>query len=361
MRILLYSDVHISRTSSILPTTYKDSNLTYRQAMIVQTAQWLSKLARDNKPDLIINLGDTFDQHTLTSYDIEIARKFFSEFSDIDVPHLVLVGNHEMINTSYNAVALLNNITNITVINEPWSVDYNVNGDITKLAFLPYMHTKDIVDFPQGEFLFSHNDIYGSKIRDSVVLTTGIDTNVLKQRYKLVFNGHIHKSDIFGNIINVGSCTTHSFADDNNWEPHAYIFDTKTLNLESFNNLSCPLFRSYNITDTEHLNNILNSLNKNYCYILHITCPFEYKNTVKSILVANKTILNGEYEKDFILNYKLNVKVINKTVEEEKEIVKEVHSNIDIEKSFKQFLELADLKYPKDFYYKILDSKVETI
>ena len=75
MRILLYSDVHISRTSSILPTTYKDTNYTYRQIMLKQTAQWLSKLARDNKPDLIINLGDTFDQHTLTSYDTEIARQ----------------------------------------------------------------------------------------------------------------------------------------------------------------------------------------------------------------------------------------------------------------------------------------------
>jgi len=358
MRILLYSDVHISRTSSILPTTYYNTNYTYRQGMLIKTAQWLSKLARDNKPDLIINLGDTFDQHTLTSYDIETARKFFSEFTDVNIPHIVLVGNHEMINTDYNAVALLNNINNITVVDKPWSVDYNVNGNITKLAFLPYRHTKDILDFPKGDFLFSHNDIYGSKIRGDIRLETGIQPNILQQQYKLVFNGHIHKSSIEGNVVNVGSCTTHSFADDNDWQPHAYIFNTETMNLETFNNLSCPLFKNYNIETLDGLNNMLDSLDKRYSYILHITCPFEIKDSVKAILVANRTIkTDTENEIDYILNFKLNVKVTNNTkhkLEETTQINKDIHTNLDIKKSFMEFLNITDLKYPKQLYLDIL-------
>lgn len=357
MKILLYSDVHISRTSSIFPTTYKDTNYTYRQMMLKQTGQWLSVLAKQNNPNLIINLGDTFDQHTLTSYDTEIARQFFSEFSDINIPHFVLIGNHEMINEEFNAVAMLDNVSNITIIKDPTSLQFK---DST-LAFLPYRHTKDIIDLPKGDFLFSHNDIYGSPVRGTFKLEAGISPALLKQNYKLVFNGHIHKSSMFENIINVGSCTTHSFSDDNNWEPHAYLFDTETLNLETFTNTFCPLFKTFDIKSLEDFNQVIAGLNKNRKYILHITCPFEIKDEVKSMLETYKTI-NTETEKDqeFIINSKLNVKVQsqnNKQLLETKQINNNIKTNLDVTKSFNDFLELTDLKFPKQLYIDVVNNK----
>ena len=353
MKILLYSDVHISRTSSILPTIYKDTNYTYRQAMIIQTAKWISKLAKENNPNIIINLGDTFDQHTLTSYDTEIARQFFSEFQSLNIPHYVVIGNHEMINEKFNAVAMLDNVNNINVIQDPQSIEINN----CKLAFLPYRNYKDIQELPEGDFLFSHNDIYGSTIRRSYKLDNGIDPNILKQKYKLVFNGHIHKNSIFSNVINVGSCTTHSFADDNDWQPQVYIFDTETLDLETFVNTNCPLFKTYDINSIDELNNIINNLNKQFKYVIHITCPFELKNSVKTILTTNKTILNNNTEQDFILNSKLNVKIeTNKELlTESLQVENEIKSNLDINKSFKDFLEIIDLKYPKQLYLDIVN------
>lgn len=348
MRILLYSDLHISRTSSILPIG-NDSKYTYRQQMIINTADWLSQIMVNERPDLIINCGDTFDQHTITSYDINVASKFFAMFSDrmkmnnIIIPHFVLVGNHEMINQNFNAISLLNNIEGIKVISEPttWSTQGSEKLD---LAFLPYCNYNDVLSFPEGTYLFSHQDIQGSTIRGNFVMPEGLTSEQLKQ-YKLVFNGHIHKSSSMNNIINLGSVTTHSFSDDEEAVPQAYIFDTQTMNLQIFKNYNCPLFRKFNIThNLGDLCTFVDSLDPNYKYLLHVITPFECKENVKAYLDGNAMILNS----------RINVKIEK---EKESKEVEEINlqSNVDINQSFKEFLNITDLKYPKEMYLKILE------
>lgn len=359
MRILLYSDVHISKTSSILPLTYKDSKFSFRQNMIVETGKYLANLADENKVDMIINLGDTFDVHTITSYDIVTASEFFKQFKYLNVPHLVLVGNHEMINQDFNAVELLDNIDNITVISEPCTVNTDVvvgirhpdadlsnipKADGAKFAFLPYCNYKDIMELPEGDFLFSHQDIQGSLLRGDITLVDGISPDDLK-KYKLVFNGHIHKPSINGNIITVGSIMTHSFADDAVSVPQCYIFDTITLNLTTFKPAICPLFRKLDVVSIADLKDKIDGLCDAYKYIINCTCPFNIRDEVKSFLSSCDKVLNHR------LNVQLN-EVVNKT---DKEDIIVQQSNLDISKSFKEFLGTADLKYPKELYLEVLE------
>lgn len=355
MRILLYSDLHISRTSSILPML-SNSMYTYRQKMIMDTGEWLAQIASNEKPDLIINLGDTFDQHTVTSYDIDVASKFFGCFKVnnyvANIPHLILVGNHEMINQNFNAIEILNNIEGITVIKDAISIPTNIFPNIQEnkqLAFLPYCDYKQILKYPEGEFLFSHQDIQGSKVRGDFVLPDGIETQDLT-RYKLVFNGHIHKSSIFNNVVNIGSVTTHSFSDDNESVPQAYIFNTETLNLETFKNKACPLFRKIEITDLQQLQNYITNLDDYYKYILNVVCPFEIKEQVKQYL--NK-------QTDKVLNTRLNVKISkeqnNQTTNVNLQLQNLQSTNIDIHKTFLDFLNTVDLKYPLDIYKFVLN------
>lgn len=341
MRILMYSDLHISRTSSILPLYSSNSHYTYRQNMILKTGEWLAQLMVNEKPDLIINLGDTFDQHTITSYDVHIASKFFKCFNDrmslnnLQIPHYVIVGNHEMINSEFNAVALLSNIPGIIVIDEAQTIN--------NMAFLPYCDYKNIIDFPKGEFLFSHQDIQGSSIRGNFVLPSGINKDALKQ-YKLVFNGHIHKSSILNNVVNVGSVTTHSFSDDDTTIPQAYVFNTETLDLKSFINFNCPLFRKAEVQSEAELDNYLDALNINFKYILHINCPYEIKDAIKNKLI----------DSDKVLNSKLSVSVKKEQKIAESEITN-LQGNIDVKQSFKDFLNSADLKFPLDLYDEVLN------
>ena len=361
MKVLLYSDLHISKTSSILPISDTKSRFSFRQNMIIETGKYLANLAEDNNVDMIINLGDTFDVHTITSYDIVTASEFFNCFKYLQIPHLVLVGNHEMVNQDFNAVKLLGNINNITVIAEPCTINAsllsgirNENADLSntpveenvKFAFLPYCNYKDILEFPDGDFLFSHQDIQGSYIKGNFTLPDGISAKVLKEKYKLVFNGHIHKASIMDNVINVGSITTHSFADDDLSVPQCYIFDTTTLDLTTFKPTICPLFRKLDVTDKFDLCKQLDSLDKNYKYIINCSCPYEYKDEIKQILSTQPRILNHR------LSTKLS-KQQDEKVEKAEMILQQ--SNLDITKSFTEFLDTVDVKFPKQLYLDIIE------
>ena len=342
MKILLYSDLHISKTSSILPQHSSDSRYTYRQQMIIDTAVILKRVIDTHKPDLIVNLGDTFDQNTITSYDVEVASQFFSYFPD-HIPHMVLVGNHEMVNSDFNAVALLNNIKNITVVSEPYSVDYMG----VKLAFLPYCDYNYLLQFPEGDILFSHNDIQGSVIRGDFKLPEGIDVKTLKQLYKIVFNGHIHKPSTFDNVVNVGSITTHSFSDDNDFVPQCYIFNTDTMSMENtIISTACPLFRKLEVISVEQLNTLLKQLvsQQYFKYVLQVTCPYALKEEIKDILDNT----------DFVVSYRISVKIDKETSTVDIPSINTVN-NLDIKHSFKCFLQTIDLKYPLDVYESILE------
>lgn len=339
MKIFLYSDLHISKTSSIMPMHY-DDKYTYRQHMIVETGKFLASIINQEKPDIIINLGDTFDQHTITSYDVDVASAFFKCFDVCgNIPHYVVVGNHEMVNHNYNAVTLLNNIPNITVISDSMSLELQNE----KLAFLPYCDHTDILEFPEGDFLFSHQDIQGSVIRGEFTLPDGLNKNQLG-RYKLVFNGHIHKSSMLGNVINVGSITTHSFSDDDSDAPQCYVFDTTTMDLKTFKSPVCPLFRKVEITNgVDELNGFMDNLDANYKYIIQCTCPQEYRDEVKNILQNNPKVLNTR------INVKVNKAVESKTLETVTSL-----ANINIKESFVEFLNTIDLKFPKQMYLDII-------
>lgn len=346
MKIFLYSDLHISRTSSIMPML-SDSKYTYRQDMIKKTGEYLANVVDTEKPDLIINLGDTFDQHTITSYDIDVASEFFKCFRHFNIPHLVLVGNHEMINKDFNAIELLGNINNITVISEACTINTSLfthNPNDLPIAILPYCDYKSILDFPEGVFLFSHNDIQGSSIRGNFTMPEGISPSILSEKYKLVFNGHIHKPSISGNVVNVGSISTHSFSDDDTSVPQCYIFDTDTLDLKTYKPSICPLFRKFKIeTNINELQNYINSLDENYKYIVHISCPYELKEEVKQYLTGNNKILNS----------RLNVRVDKAEKQENNETIN-LQSNINIKQSFTDFLNTIELKYPKQLYLDVL-------
>ena len=247
-----------------------------------------------------------------------------------------------MINSDFNAVALLNNIKNITVVSDPYSVDYMG----IKLAFLPYCDYNYLLTYPEGDILFSHNDIQGSTVRGDFKLPDGIETQTLK-RYKVVFNGHIHKPSIFENVINVGSITTHSFSDDNDFIPQCYIFNTDTMKMENvIQSTACPLFRKIEVKDTNQLNDKIQEFRSQqyYKFVLQVTCPYNIKEDIKQILDNT----------DIIVSYRLSVK-INKADNEINKPVIESFNNIDIKQNFNQFLETLDLKYPLDAYKSVLE------
>ena len=344
MKLFLYSDVHISKTSSILPLTSSKEGYTYRQDMIIKTAQWMHDIIMQNNIDMIINLGDTFDQNTLTSYDIVTASTFFYQMPS-NKPHIVLCGNHEMLNRSFNSIKLFDNIDGVQVIDTPTEID--------GLLFIPYCDSKDLNlnNYNGSDYLFLHHDIYGSQIAPGRVLDFGISQSDLS-KFKKVFNGHVHAASKFANIINVGSVTTHSFADSSESYPRCYIFDTVTQELQEFKNYNCPLFRKLKIETLDELRYWITNggYDTQWTTVLNVECPFEIKEQVDEYLSNAKSVIS----------YRVMTKSVKQ--EGEQKEVSNIESNLDVKKSFKDFLNSGiELRYPVSLYNEMLEEQKEII
>lgn len=184
------------------------------------------------------------------------------------------------------------------------------------------------------------------KLLHGRALDFGIEQSSLS-KFKMVFNGHVHAASKFGNIQNVGSVTTHSFADSPEAYPTCYIFDTETMELKKFYNTNCPLFRKIKVDTIQELKDYLGKADPVWKYILHIDCDFEIKEEVEKIVADNKAILN----------YKITTKSIKQEEEQPVEEIK-LESNLDVRQSFKDFLNTGvELRYPMNLYSEVIDEK----
>lgn len=152
---------------------------------------------------------------------------------------------------------------------------------------------------------------------------------------------------MFGNILNVGSITTHSFADSPESYPKCYLFDTETQEIKEYSNINCPLFRKIKVDTLQELNDYLGNcaLNSVWKYILHVECNFDVKGEVENTLQNNKALLN----------YKLTTKSIKQEGAEETPAEISLESNLDVKQSFKDFLNTGvELRYPMNLYNEVI-------
>ena len=95
--------------------------------------------------------------------------------------------------------------------------------------------------------------------------------------------------------------------------------------------------------DLSELHSYISGLDNNYKYILQVSCPFDLKEDVKQELDNSNNVIAS----------RLNVRA-DKTKKAEENVDIAVESNVDVKKSFIEFLDTTDLKYPKDLYLEVL-------
>ena len=255
MKILIYSDLHCSYTSSILPLyTGKKDIYTTRLRMIIETGRWLSNLAQEKKVDLIINGGDTFDSTLIKTEELNAIREFFSFFEELPIPHHVIVGNHEKVNENFNASEILSGFKNITVEKIPRKINEFV-------SVLPYKDSKEIdsslLKEISNQLLISHIDIQGSCLRDSYILDSGVNPELLSEFFEFVANGHLHTAERLetskNQVWNIGGVSSISFVDNQEYIPSAVIYNTESNSFERVNNPCSILFRRITIDSVSYL------------------------------------------------------------------------------------------------------------
>jgi predicted phosphodiesterase len=205
----------------------------YKVSNVKETTEFETKLYQylaNNKPDLIVCMGDVLDRHeTIHVNPLERATSFLRSLTTFAQTY-VLIGNHDRPNNStfltdeHGFNALKHWIVDdkhhpITVVDTVIIREH----DEHKLVFVPYVPPgrflealsigfgKDIVDKPDVSALFSHQEFYGSDLGSQMKSSNGDKWHCT---WPPIFNGHIHDyGQPQGNIYNVGTPFQHAFGD----------------------------------------------------------------------------------------------------------------------------------------------------
>lgn len=276
MRIGVYGDVHLCNSSSII--RQMGDKYSKRIENCINSINWAEKLFIDNKCDFVVNLGDFFDKNTLSAEELTATNDIVFN----DLPHYILVGNHEIasLNTNiYNSVNILNTINNFHVISKSETLKFgNIN-----IGFLPYTQNyawpfEDTVDI-----VFSHNDIkginYGSFVSDIGYNIDDIEKNV----NAFFINGHMHNGGLFcNNGLNVGNLTGQNFNEDAfKYNHNSIIIDTDKLEIEYFENPYAFNFYKISIQNSLDLDKLENLKNN---AVISLSIKENLYNEVKKII-----------------------------------------------------------------------------
>jgi len=200
-KLLLFTDYHI---------TSKGRRTIKRLGECVRTAKWLAKLIKDTWPDLVANLGDTFNDHS--SLDVPslctgvrvidiISRACKARGAEF----IVIPGNHDAYSEDYSS---LEAIKGATIVWEPSTFD----GIVGALPF-----TKDYKKATQWiqelekkvPIVLAHTDVQdaGPFFRSDI----GVRSTDFRGP---IYAGHYHHPHSVGSFEFVGSVLHHNFSDE---------------------------------------------------------------------------------------------------------------------------------------------------
>lgn len=241
MRVLFIGDPHLKISRFDLATNFLG---------------WLNKLITEQRPDLVVNLGDTFDTHAVLRS--EVLNEFLKHVNyvlSLNIPYVYLVGNHDMYKPNdpkYHAMLpFKGKIKDLYVVDEV--------TDLFDTTFVPYQHNE--ANFPRKTLpvVVAHQTFIGADygpIRNTENLDPSSLTNA-----DVVISGHIHKRQqitadkrpVDGRgitIIYVGTPFSQSAADVDQVKGIT-IFDMATYS-QSFHQTPLPTWRRLALVVSEH-------------------------------------------------------------------------------------------------------------
>jgi DNA repair exonuclease SbcCD nuclease subunit len=223
MRVLFIGDPHLKIN---------------RFDLALRFLSWLNKLIEEQKPDLVVNLGDTFDTNCVVRS--EVMTEFMNHVNHtlaLDIPYVYLLGNHDLYKIGdykYHALKhLVGKIPNLHIV--------DAIQDLFGMTFVPYQH--DNSQFPSTTLpiVVAHQTFTGADY-GAIREAAGVDPGRLLD-CEIVISGHIHtRQRLVGedggcDVLYVGSPFSQS-ASDVDQVKGITLFDTATYT-ETF--IQCPL------------------------------------------------------------------------------------------------------------------------
>lgn len=223
MKVLFVGDPHLKIT---------------RFDLAKQFLCWINDIVKIHKPDLIVNLGDTFDTHAVVRS--EVLTEFINHVDECTLvcDYVYLLGNHDMYkpnDNKYHALKHIKDKIDKFIVIDELTV---FNG----MTFVPYVHKQE--DFPKQTLpiCVAHQTFKNADFGD-ITTKDGVDASSVAGA-EIIISGHIHKRQRLDNsasggpeVIYIGSPFSQSSSDINQTKGVS-IFDTDTY-AEEF--IVCPL------------------------------------------------------------------------------------------------------------------------
>lgn len=261
MKILFIGDPHLKIT---------------RFDLAKQFLTWINSVVEQYRPDLIVNLGDTFDTHAVVRSEVMTEFMIHVDRCREVAPYVYLLGNHDMYkpnDSKYHALShLVGKIPNFYIVDKI--------QNLFDMTFVPYMYDTSLFPSKTLSICVAHQTFKGADYGD-ITTKDGVDVDGITG-CQLIVSGHIHKRqrlsyDSGVEVRYVGSPFSQS-ASDINQVKGVSLIDSETFN-ETF--IECPLptwkglryeiTPSYSTTDIH--GDLAQQLNDKDHWVIEITGP----------------------------------------------------------------------------------------
>lgn len=304
MRILLYTDVHWSTTTSII--RQRGEKYSLRLELLIKSMNWAENLATRLGCEEVICAGDFFDKSTLNDEEISA----LSEIKWCDAQHTFIVGNHESGKSmlQFNTTNALSGHDNIHVISKQGCS--SIYGR-TQVHFVPYIVESDRQNLDRyickepicdKHIIISHNDIQGINY-GGFESKVGFTIDEIERNCSLYLNGHLHNGErVSKKIFNMGSLSAHNFTNDSNkYEYGCWVVDTDTLELEFYENPFSLKFYKFEIDNDKAASSFVDFLSvKRDLSVIAVKCK---SNVIERVATALKQAKSTNR----LLDYKLTM------------------------------------------------------
>lgn len=183
MNILVIGDPHFKNNNEI------ESN---------QMCDRIYQLVLEKKPDIIVNLGDSLDTHSIVHmYPLRRAIQFFHKLSQMCQHLFIIIGNHDRPNntcflTDDSPFLPCKQWANTTVVDK-----VHIYNDIVFVPYVPngrFMEALKTVDIDEGNvnnyrLFFAHQEFKGCKMG----AISSVNGDEWGHEWPLCVSGHIHE------------------------------------------------------------------------------------------------------------------------------------------------------------------------
>jgi hypothetical protein len=183
--------------------------------------EWVNHKISELKPDIVVNVGDHFDNHSILRSEIMTEyRKHVDHVLREKIAYFHIVGNHELYkpkDKKYHALQCMKGL-------HPDYQIIDVDEGFDNVSLIPFYPDYSLFPKKLKDVCITHNQFlgadFGYKKADDGIDSKTIDTHV-------ILSGHVHMRHEFGKVVYVGTPYSKGL-DDIDQTKGVTVFDTET-------------------------------------------------------------------------------------------------------------------------------------